>query len=276
MQEDVKSGNQMTAICIPAHNNYDQLRSLLESIYKQTEKNWIVCIADDSPTDYIGKKLEKDGVLGKRVFYYRHENKGTSNNTNEAIKMALKHGADYIKVMHQDDSFSTLESLEKMVDALENDPSADILFTADIEDYPGRQTIHDCTDEQLEMIRDDYRVLYRANWLGAPSVTLHRVNAELYDGSLKWLLDVDFYLRILNKNSHFVYLHEPLITIGHYGDQLTDFCTSHPELMISENIRVYRKYPFLHDRINTYYLFQMIKGYHIGKMKKKIKRIIGK
>jgi glycosyltransferase involved in cell wall biosynthesis len=45
------------------------------------------------------------------------------------------------------------------------------------------------------------KILYFANQLGSPSILIHRTTSERYNQELKWLVDVDFFVRILETNT---------------------------------------------------------------------------
>ena len=84
-------------------------------------------------------------------------------------------------------------------------------------------------------------------------------------------MDVDFYFNILN-NYNFEYIYEPLMSIGHDGDQLTDYYKAHPRERIVEARRQYRKYKYIHSQENRFYINNMEKQY----IKKRLRGILRK
>ncbi len=105
------------------------------------------------------------------------------------------------------------------------------------------QTFDRCISENdVKLIKDDYRNLYLGNTIGAPSATIYRKNVGNYDKNLIWLVDMDFYMNILKSNSEFIYTTEPLISIGISGSQLTEMCRGDQKLNIKEFGYIYDKY----------------------------------
>ena len=88
------------SIVVPLYNTDTEFfRELLYTVHCQTYKNWELCLADGSE-----KELEEIKSMcknDKRIKYkFLGENKGISENTNEAIKMAT---GDYIALFDHDD-----------------------------------------------------------------------------------------------------------------------------------------------------------------------------
>jgi GT2 family glycosyltransferase len=57
-----------------------------------------------------------------------------------------------------------------------------------------------------------------------------------YDEDLIWLVDVDYYVRVLQAGYKYVYLDEHLVSIGLHEDQTTVFCRNNSEIILKENI----------------------------------------
>ncbi len=87
------------SIVIPLYNTPEDLfRELLFNMYRQTYKNWELCLADGSnqKLDYI-EKMCKDSRIN---YKYLGENKGISGNSNEGLKMVT---GDYVALLDHDD-----------------------------------------------------------------------------------------------------------------------------------------------------------------------------
>jgi len=250
-----KNNKPLVAICIPAYENIECLQRLISSVQMQTYENYIVIITDDSQTYCIEEYIK---ILGNdRIIYYRNPTRvGASHNTNNAIKLALKNNAEIIKLMHQDDWFTYENSLEKMIGKLIK-TNSDVIFTGNFEVYSQLNRERICSKLQLEQIRKDITNIYRANVLGAPSNILYRSSGIYFDSSFTWLLDVDFYLRLLPDKT-VEYIYEPLVSIGHDGNQLTDYFLLHPEVMLKETLKLYQKLQILHTWNNRFYLVHFL------------------
>ena len=66
-------------------------------------------------------------------------------------------------------------------------------------------------------------------------MVIHKANIGLrYDKSLKWLVDIDFYIRFL-ENTEPVYIERPLINVGIGEEQVTRDCFRQRPIEIPEN-----------------------------------------
>lgn len=229
------------AICIPCYNSREKLKRLLDSIAIQNFKDFVVIITDDSDGTLIQDFV--DGYSGINIQYYKNCMRlGVARNTNQALRIAWKTNADYIKIMYHDDSFSSCDSLEKMVDVLESNKDAGIAFTNTYETGKNVNYGREVSDEQLQQLKKNRFALAYRNIIGAPSATLVRMNHLLMDETLTWFVDIEWYIQILNQYKSFAFIGEPLITIGISDTQLTRECINNPALILDESIYLYRKY----------------------------------
>lgn len=115
------------SIVIPLFNTPIRfLDELLASITAQTYKNWELCLADGSNTEDVGEFIFQKYGQEKRIRYQKlEENKGIAGNTNKAVDMAT---GDFIMLCDHDDLIAE-NALYEMVLALNEDPSADIIYT---------------------------------------------------------------------------------------------------------------------------------------------------
>ena len=113
------------SIVIPLYNTDTEFfRELLYSVHSQTYKNWELCLADGSEQELeeIKKMVEKD----KRIKYkFLGENKGISENTNEAIKMAT---GDYISLLDHDDMLE-ITALYEIVKVINENKDVDFIYS---------------------------------------------------------------------------------------------------------------------------------------------------
>ena len=243
------------AICIPAYEKKELLERALKSIDKQSYKDYFVVITDDSETDDVENFINSYISENKNyelIYIHNERQLGASGNTNKSIDIAVKNDAKLIKILHEDDWFTDENALQKFVDCFVNDNN-DIVFSANYEVYADGITKHVCQEKELQRIIKDHTYLFRANPLGAPSNMMFRINEQRFDSEYTWLLDVDFYIRIL-KNSNLKYINEPLISIGHDGEQLTNHFSRNPFGALEEFFKMYDKYEFLQNNQNRLFL----------------------
>lgn len=230
----------LISICIPAYKRDDFLRRLLDSVKIQSFKSYEVIITDDSPDDSIKKLCETyTGLIPIR--YSRNDKAlGTPENWNEAIRKA---NGKWIKLMHDDDWFSDEKSLQYFADIALKDPGSSFIISA-------YRNIHSGTGEQKQVYVSTYRwrallkdpvTLLSKNIIGPPSVTMHpnRKNFS-YDTRLQWLVDMDFYIRILSELQP-VYINKPLVNIGINDQQVTKYSSRVREVEIPEHFHVLEK-----------------------------------
>lgn len=243
----------MVAICIPTYEHPDLLRRLLNSIRIQNYLDYKVYISDDSKTNCIEELI--CGYTDLKIQYIHNETAlGTSNNVNKSIKMANDDNNDIIKIMFQDDWFVDESALKKMV-LFMTESGADVIFTANYEGYKNGMTLHICDNVTIQKIKNDNSYLFRGNYLGAPSVLVYKASSHQFDPEFTWLLDVDFYLNLL-PGKRMEYLNEPLVVIGHDGDQLTDYYDAHPMKKLDETRRQLKKYQWLQTKDNKKFFFR--------------------
>lgn len=245
------------AICIPAYKNRDSLLRLLESIFKQTFKDYVVIITDDTNTNEIQheiQNLKKDNIIYKK----NASRLGATANCNKAMEFAQAYKPEYIKLMHHDDFFTYADSLEKLVGMLDGTPKADIAFSGTRQ--VSEQRIYErCISEQEELLlKEDFFYLYKANVIGAPSAVLVRNKKIDMDVRFTWLVDVEWYMDILEAGGDFVCTKEPLVSIGMGAGQLTNECISNAKMQMKEYCCLYTKYKKLHRRTFRLYLYKIL------------------
>lgn len=230
------------SICIPTYKQVEYLRRTLESIQIQRFKDYEVVITDDSPDDSVKDAVKMFDFQGKLKYFKNVRSLGSPENWNEAVDKAL---GKYIKLLHHDDWFTNEYSLKKFVELLDNNPQADFGFSAstvwtiDSE----KRWINKASKNQLENLLNDPRYLFFVNFIGAPSSTIYRKSVEeRYDHKLKWLVDLDFYIRVLEKNNKFAFCIEPLICVADGSEhQVTRVCENNKEVELFEHLHLFKK-----------------------------------
>ena len=136
-------------------------------------------------------------------------NKGNaSENTNLGIKQAK---GDYIKIIHQDDYFSSPTSLQKIVDEM-----------------PFDWLVSGCIHDDGSLSREHYPVYDERtdngiNTIGAPSVlTFKNDSPLLFDERLVWVFDVELYRRLFDRYGLPTILNEVNVVIGIHRGQASN------------------------------------------------------
>ncbi|MBR2046543.1 MAG: glycosyltransferase family 2 protein [Agathobacter sp.] len=120
--------NPMFSIVIPLYDTKPQyLRELIESIQAQTYKNWELCLADGTGVEtplkeIVAEYMSKDSRIKYEILT---ENKGISENTNAAIRMAT---GEYIVLADHDDIVPA-NALFECVKVVNEDSSIDVIYS---------------------------------------------------------------------------------------------------------------------------------------------------
>ncbi len=147
-----------------------------------------------------------------------------AQNTNSAIKQSK---GELIKILYMDDYFSHKDALQVIVDTFKGH----WLVTGCSHD-PGTHTHLPSYNDQIQ---------FGKNTIGSPSVlTIRNDDPLLFDESLGWLLDCDYYRRMHNKFGDPVFLNDINVTIGIHEGQSTHLMGE--EVKIKEHKMMEEKY----------------------------------
>lgn len=261
----------LVSICIPAYNHTYYLQRTLQSIFSQSFTNFEVIITDDSPSAIV-KELVDSFQPDSRIRYYKNEvTLGSPENWNQCIGRAT---GEYVKIMHHDDWFSTVDSLKLFVDAIEDFQTPFVFSNANVVFAKSEKTgFHSPCEGNLQKLAKNPKVLFLGNFIGAPSMTLYRKNTNLkFDNKLKWLVDVDFYISYLLKNPGFYHINENLMTIVTDADHtVTSISYNNSATEIFESFYLYHKlYPWLSvsEKFNfAVFLLHLIHRFKVSNIK---------
>lgn len=192
------------SIVIPIYsmdNATEFLKRNLDSILKQTFKDYEIVISDDSPDDKLETFLKDYPVK-----YFKNQGKhSNSGNRNSVINGA---SGELIKCLDQDDYFFDEYSLEKIVHYFTE--STWWVVTACTHTTDGKTFFNNHFPYYSES----------DNTIGAPSVlTFRREIMERFDEDLYWVLDLDLYKRLFRKYGKPKILNQVNVVIGLHQDQ---------------------------------------------------------
>ncbi len=228
------------SICIPAYRRVNYLTRLLNSIAVQTFKDFEVILSDDSPDDSV----EQLAALYRDKFtlhYFKNTTAlGTPENWNFAITKAE---GEWIKLIHDDDWFETPNSLGVFVEHTKQGNR--FIFSAYANVFDGSNRVDKIFVPafwQKRIIRQPLTLLAH-NVVGPPSVTMiHRSITEIYDARMKWRVDMDFYVRLLQQEKAFTYISQQLVNVGVNPQQVTNYCFENPQVELPEGFLLLTKY----------------------------------
>jgi glycosyltransferase involved in cell wall biosynthesis len=229
------------SICIPAYEQPAYFRRTLTTVLEQSYRDFEVVVTDDSRSEDVYSVCSDLG--DSRVRYVKNPTRrGPPANWNAAVELAR---GEMIKVMHHDDSFVSEDSLRRFVRLLEATPAADLAFSASVTvDADQRATGVYAPLDRIEQLRRDPAALLVGNWIGPPSATIFRRSVTTrFDETLRWVVDLDFYLAVLMRNPVFAYDANPLVRVtGGAAHQVTADIANDPDLELSEWFRLYGRW----------------------------------
>jgi glycosyltransferase involved in cell wall biosynthesis len=218
------------------------LRETLRSVQAQDFEDYELIISDDTPDETVKELVESFDFDDRLRYYHNPVPLGSPENWNAAVRYAQ---GEYIKLLHHDDRFSHPRALGIFVRLLDEHPEADFAFSASsaVNIAHGHSRNNCPGKEQVAQLAAAPEKLFLNNLIGAPSSTIYRSGLGLeYDCTLKWLVDIDFYIRLLIRNSHIVYTPEVLIaTATNASHQITELCKNNAAIDVFEHLYLYQK-----------------------------------
>ena len=254
------------SICIPTYRQVDYLRETLRSVQAQDFEDYELIISDDTPDDTVQQLLASFGFDDRLRYYHNPVALGSPENWNAVVRYAQ---GVYIKILHHDDRFSHSQALSLFVRLLDEHPEADFAFSASSAENIMHGSIenHRPSKDQVAQLAAEPEKLFLKNIIGAPSATIYRNGLGIeYDRALQWLVDVDFYIRVLQHNSALIYTQEILIaTATNASHQITERCKNNVSIEMFEYIYIYQKIAQkISENIGVQYVwFRLFEKYQI-------------
>lgn len=205
------------SICVPIHNMENGkyfLQRNLDSIFKQTFRDFEVIITDDSEGKAVDEwvdevylpYMEKQPQMPHVRYIQNSGMKGMANNTNFAMDNA---SGQLIKILYMDDYFYNESSLWDIVRH----------FTPYV-----MWMVTPCLHDGGQGLFNEHKPHYSesVNTIGSPSVlTMRREIRERFDPQFHWVLDLDLYKRLYRKYGLPKILNRVNVVIGVHGGQMT-------------------------------------------------------
>ena len=92
------------------------------------------------------------------------------------------------------------------------------------------------------MLRKYPESLFLGNIIGSPSATIFRKSIfEPFNEKYKWVVDFDFYIRILKKNGHFNYTQRVLTCNVFHEHNITNVCENNINVDLLEHLELFNE-----------------------------------
>jgi glycosyltransferase involved in cell wall biosynthesis len=113
------------SVIIPTYNRLPKVREAIDSVLKQTYRDFELWVVDDGSTDGTGQALK---VLGKKIKYVSQANRGVSVARNLGLRVSR---GMYVAYLDSDDLWEP-RKLEIQVRCLEANPQFPLCYTDEI------------------------------------------------------------------------------------------------------------------------------------------------
>lgn len=230
------------SICIPAYKAPELTKQCLDSVLQQHFKDIEIIITDDSPGDEIYELVKSYLVDFPLVYIHNDKPLGPPANWNAAIALAK---GKYVYLLHRDDRIADPDLLSKFYRLMEANPDAEMGFTRCINVFPdGKEEKRVLKPEQIQFLRHHQpERLILGNFIGVPSATIFKNHmGYFYDAKFKWLVDVEFYMRILANSTNFVFVDGYGVKVGLHEGQVTHMVEGDASVVIKEYILLLNKF----------------------------------
>lgn len=236
-------GGPLVSICIPTYQQTFHLKKNLDSILLQSFKDYEIVITDDTPNEEVYNLLQSynDLFSGKLKYYKNAVPLGSPENWNESIR---KSNGKFIKILHHDDWFNTRESLEKFVTKLEENLDIGVVVSSAVAVQNNGSSKPFTLDlQKIKVLEVNPYKLFFGNFIGPPSSLMFRKECFApFDTNLKWVVDIDFYIRVLSAGHRLGVIEEELIAVSVEGDfKVTNDCIDDINIVLGEQIYLFNK-----------------------------------
>ena len=225
------------SILIPTYNfktGIDEILDCLESIEDDFRDYIEIIISDDSDEEIIKKDRTKSLKKHFKNYFYNHNiyHHGAINNWNNLISKAK---GDYIWLLHHDEYWQKEKNIISYIFSVINSKKPNILILP-ITKLKTKRIFkinfkmiqkHITFKRMMKTYINNPKLLIKSNIIGPPSALIYKKNNFYYDRNLKYLVDVEFYIRLFNSyNSKKIILgrkYFDLISIQNNDKSITNF-----------------------------------------------------
>ena len=116
----------MISIILPTFNRRQFLKQAIESVVKQTIKEWELLVVDDGSDDNSWNIIQE--FQDQRIYYLYQRNQGVSSARNTGIKLSR---FPWICLLDSDDYWHPTK-LQKQLEVLERHPQYRMIYTDEI------------------------------------------------------------------------------------------------------------------------------------------------
>jgi glycosyltransferase involved in cell wall biosynthesis len=213
--------NPLITVAVPVYNGENYLAEALTSIFQQDYGNFEVIVVDDGSDNELSIRGIVEKFNDSRIKFFRKENGGVASALNQVLR---EMNGDFLAWLSHDDLFAP-NKLSIQVESLQDiDSDEEILFSGyNLINAQGNKLNElDFTAQILDCSR--LGGLERGLINGCTVLISKTILLEvgMFDESLKYTQDYDYWLRCLKIGKKFRYISQPLVSTRQHPDQDTN------------------------------------------------------
>lgn len=187
---DIENNKYTVSIILATYNRKKYLTRAIDSILKQTYKNYEVIIVDDGSEDESEKLIFPYLKKYSNFKYIRHSNRKNPLSVNSGFLLST---GKYVTLLDSDDEYSK-NHLKNRVDFMKRNPKADLLHSP-------ATLIGKDEDMYLPDVRNKKKLIHINDCIiGATLFGIREVFMKLGGFKNKYSADSDFYSRAIKEN----------------------------------------------------------------------------
>lgn len=136
--------NKLVSIIMPAYNSENYVSEAIESVCKQSYKNWELLIVNDGSTDQTSNILNDYAQKDSRIKVFHRNNQGVSAARNYALDQI---SGEYVTFIDSDDAYHR-DRLQKMLQIFEEHDDVQIVFARHLEFSGTLEERYECTSSK--------------------------------------------------------------------------------------------------------------------------------
>lgn len=198
------------SIITPSFNQGRFIAKTIESVLGQRGVDLQYIVMDGGSSDETVDVLKS---FGNKLEWISEQDRGQTDAINKGLRRAQ---GEIVAYLNSDDVYLP-GVLAKVVDVFERDPDVDLVYG----DFHAIDASGALIDEIKTIDYDPNILLYDANYICQPASFYRRSLLErigLFDDSLQFLMDYEFFLRASKRKAKFHMIAKPLAAIRFHGD----------------------------------------------------------
>ena len=207
--------NPLISVIIPSYNYIEYVEDAIESVIKQTYKDWELIIIDNGSTDGSQQKLQRYAGHPKIRLVFKERNGPITKLLNDAVRLAQ---GEYISFLYSDDYYLP-EKLEKQVKCFESlshewgvvhSPS----FSLNV--FTGEQKILNCIPVSGYMLKS-ILTRYNEGFINPITPLIRKECMKRYPYYEDLFMEAEGQFHRIAMKYKFYYIDEPLAVMREHG-----------------------------------------------------------